>query len=309
MLKIKIKSGRRKTVKKDAYRIFIQGAVQGVGFRPFIYRLAKRMNLTGWVENTSTGIIIEVEAEDRDKVYEFVSKIYAEKPKTAHIEYLNVQPVEFKGYDDFTIRESREGSEKKVLVLPDLTVCSQCLEELFNPKDRRYLYPFINCTQCGPRFTIIKDVPYDRKNTTMAEFKMCSRCEKEYHNPESRRFHAQPNACWDCGPQLQLADKLGKIKLQGKEAVLEFKKREEYEKITFLKCTGDGIPRHGDEVMKEERIGVVSSGNYSPCLKKGIALAYINTKYREMGSIVTIRGRKEIEAEIIKGPFVKKGEC
>ncbi len=95
----------------------------------------------------------------------------------------------------------------------------------------------------------------------------------------------------------------------GKEAVLEFKKREEYEKITFLKCTGDGIPRHGDEVMKEERIGVVSSGNYSPCLKKGIALAYINTKYREMGSIVTIRGRKEIEAEIIKGPFVKKGEC
>jgi hydrogenase maturation protein HypF len=238
MLKLKIKSRKGKIVRKDTYRIFIQGAVQGVGFRPFIYRLAKRMNLTGWVENTSQGVVIEVEAENRDRVYEFISRIYEQKPKTAHIEYLNVQPVEYKGYEDFVIKESSESSEKKVLVLPDLTVCSQCLQELFNPKDRRYLYPFINCTQCGPRFTIIKDIPYDRYNTTMAEFQMCPKCEKEYHNPESRRFHAQPNACWDCGPQLQLLDNRGEIKSRGKDAIPEVIKLLKEGKIVALKSLG-----------------------------------------------------------------------
>jgi len=238
MIKLNIKSRRGKITTKDAYRIFIQGTVQGVGFRPFIYRLARRMHLTGWVENTSQGVIIEVEAENKDKIYEFISRIYEEKPKTAHIEYLNVQPIEFKGYEEFEIRESTVSADKKVLILPDLTVCSQCLEELFNPKDRRYLYPFINCTQCGPRFTIIKDVPYDRKNTTMAEFQMCSKCEKEYNDPESRRFHAQPNACWDCGPQLQLMDKTGNIKSQAPQAISEAVELLKQGNILALKSLG-----------------------------------------------------------------------
>ena len=238
MIKLNIKSRRGKITTKDAYRIFIQGAVQGVGFRPFIYRLARRMHLTGWVENTSQGVIIEVEAGNKDKIYEFISRIYEEKPKTAHIEYLNVQPVEFKGYEEFEIRKSTESVDKKVLILPDLTVCSQCLEELFNPKDRRYLYPFINCTQCGPRFTIIKDVPYDRKNTTMAEFQMCPKCEKEYNDPESRRFHAQPNACWNCGPQLQLMDKTGNIKSQAPQAISEAVELLKQGNILALKSLG-----------------------------------------------------------------------
>ncbi len=201
MLKIKPKKG--KVENDDAFGILIQGAVQGVGFRPFIFRLASRMNLKGWVSNDSRGVLINVEGE-KDKVYDFVSRIYEEKPPSAFIETIQVDEIEYFGYDGFEIKESVQEFEKMALVLPDIATCPDCLEELFNVKDRRYLYPFINCTQCGPRFTIIKDIPYDRKNSTMDVFSMCQRCEKEYSDSSNRRFHAQPNGCWECGPEIKL---------------------------------------------------------------------------------------------------------
>jgi hydrogenase maturation protein HypF len=215
-----MKKSKQLEKEKKRYRISINGAVQGVGFRPFIYRLAQRMNLLGWVSNNPQGVIIEVE-EEKEKVYQFISRIYEEKPPSATIENLQVEILDFFGYQNFEIRESQFGLEKKALILPDIATCPDCLEELFNPKNRRYLYPFINCTQCGPRFTIIKDIPYDRPNTTMNVFRMCERCEKEYNSPENRRFHAQPNACWECGPavRLQTSDDRCQKVADGKEAI------------------------------------------------------------------------------------------
>lgn len=220
MLRIKPKREKNRIKSCDAFRILIQGAVQGIGFRPFIYGLAQRMSLKGWVANTSEGVVIEVEG-DKEKIYDLVSRIYEEKPPQAEIENVCVEEIEYGGYEGFEIRESRIEFEKKVLLHPDIATCPNCLEELFNPKDRRYLYPFINCTQCGPRFTIITDIPYDRDKTTMQVFKMCPRCEKEYHEPVSRRFHAQPNACWECGPQVELrvTNYESEVTVVGKEAI------------------------------------------------------------------------------------------
>ncbi len=202
---LNIKSKKNKVKSKDAFKIVISGAVQGVGFRPFIYRLARRMNICGWVSNTSNGVFIQAES-DKDKIYDFISRIYEEKPPSALIESIQVDESEYAGFKEFEIKESSAGGAgKNVIILADIATCPDCLEELFNPKDRRYLYPFINCTQCGPRFTIIKDIPYDRKNTTMDEFSMCPRCGKEYSDPNTRRFHAQPDACWECGPKIVLS--------------------------------------------------------------------------------------------------------
>jgi len=204
MLNIKPKKGKVKS--KDAFEIVISGAVQGVGFRPFIYRLAGRMNICGWVSNTSSGVLIRAES-DKEKIYDFISRIYEGKPHSAVIESIQVEESEYSGIEGFEIKESSSGTAKNVVILADIATCPDCLEELFNPKDRRYLYPFINCTQCGPRFTIIKDVPYDRAGTTMDSFEMCDRCKKEYNDPNNRRFHAQPDACWECGPQIELRGK------------------------------------------------------------------------------------------------------
>lgn len=225
-----------KNLNKHFFRIKISGAVQGVGFRPFIYRLANGMRLTGWVSNTTQGVLIEV-AGERDKVYEFISRIYDEKPSCAVIESLKVEEIHPFESNTFEIRASKYDFEKEAFVLPELATCSDCIKELFNSKDRRYLYPFINCTQCGPRFTIIQDIPYDRKNTTMQEFEMCQRCLKEYHNPKTRRFHAQPNACWDCGPEVVLSEK-GKILYKGNDAIQMAAQFLKEEKIIAIKSLG-----------------------------------------------------------------------
>lgn len=181
-------------------RIRIFGIVQGVGFRPFIYRLARKYELNGWVLNTSSSVEIEIEGK-RENIESFISDIQANLPPIARIEKLEIEDSPLNDYKDFSIRESKEDLGYQ-LISPDIAVCKDCLRELFDPKDRRYRYPFINCTNCGPRFTIIKDIPYDRKNTTMAKFKMCNECKREYDDPMDRRFHAQPNACPVCGPKL-----------------------------------------------------------------------------------------------------------
>lgn len=181
-------------------KIRVYGVVQGVGFRPFVYRLAKRYELKGWVLNTSSSVEIEVEGEVKN-VERFISDLQSKSPPIARIEKIEIKDSPLNNYQDFFIKESKEELGYQ-LISPDIAVCKDCLRELFDPKDRRYRYPFINCTNCGPRFTIIKDIPYDRKNTTMAKFKMCQDCEEEYNDPLDRRFHAQPNACPVCGPKL-----------------------------------------------------------------------------------------------------------
>lgn len=183
-------------------RIKVYGVVQGVGFRPFVYRLAKKYELKGWVLNTSSSVEIEVEGEKKS-IENFISDIQTKLPPIAMIERIEIEDSPLNNYEAFSIRESREDLGYQ-LISPDIAVCKDCLKELFDPRDRRYRYPFINCTNCGPRFTIIKDIPYDRKNTTMARFKMCDECEREYNDPMDRRFHAQPNACPVCGPRLWL---------------------------------------------------------------------------------------------------------
>ncbi len=182
--------------------ILVQGIVQGVGFRPFVYGLAKKFGLCGWVLNDEQGVQIEVEGEE-GAIEGFLSGLNA-PPPLAMIEEVRTEDLPPLGYHDFEIRESERGAERFALISPDIATCRDCLRELFDPQDRRYRYPFINCTNCGPRFTIIRDIPYDRDKTTMAPFRMCEPCSREYHDPLNRRFHAQPNACPACGPQVRL---------------------------------------------------------------------------------------------------------
>jgi hydrogenase maturation protein HypF len=187
-------------------RVEIHGAVQGVGFRPFVYRLATELDLTGWVINDTQGVFIE--AEGPDEVLEaFLGRLRAEKPPRAIVQSVDAEWLERAGYDQFEIRHSDNRGAKTVLVLPDVATCPECLAEVLDPDDRRYRYPFTNCTNCGPRFSIIQALPYDRPNTTMRRFVMCPDCQAEYENPRDRRFHAQPNACPMCGPKLELYER------------------------------------------------------------------------------------------------------
>ena len=202
-------------------RIVVKGVVQGVGFRPFIYRLASEYGLSGWVLNSTEGVVIEAECPVfvLDK---FTNDITNKAPPRAVIEDIDISILPPIGHESFIIHLSKNTEDKFVLISPDISICSDCLRELFDPADRRYLYPFINCTNCGPRFTIIKDIPYDRPKTTMSVFELCPLCEHEYHDPGDRRFHAQPNACSHCGPGIWLTngDMSGKSIADGQKAII-----------------------------------------------------------------------------------------
>lgn len=179
--------------------IRVRGIVQGVGFRPFAYRLARRFALAGWVKNGAEGVEIHVEGSERD-VEAFAHAVVAEAPPAASIASTEVLDAPCESYAGFEIRESEPRTRPTVRISPDLATCDACLRELFDPADRRYRYPYINCTDCGPRYSIVTALPYDRPSTTMAEWPMCSDCAREYHDPMDRRFHAQPIACPACGP-------------------------------------------------------------------------------------------------------------
>ena len=192
-----------------AARIRVQGVVQGVGFRPFVYRLAREHNLNGWVRNTSGNVEILVEGHAAS-IDLFVNDLKTKAPPLARIESIKASSCAPQGFTDFEIHQSLSQEGKYQLVSPDIATCNECRQEIFDPDDRRYRYPFTNCTNCGPRFTIIEDIPYDRPKTTMRVFRMCPLCQREYDNPLNRRFHAQPNACPECGPQLSLVGRDGK---------------------------------------------------------------------------------------------------
>ena len=186
-------------------RAHVEGVVQGVGFRPFVHRLAREHTLAGWVRNDQRGVLLEVEGE-ADAVDRFMERLRGEAPPLAAVERVDAQQLRPSGEDRFSILPSAEGNEPDALIPADVAPCAACLRELLDPNDRRHRYPFINCTDCGPRFTIVRGVPYDRALTTMAGFEMCADCRAEYEDPASRRFHAQPNACAACGPTLRLID-------------------------------------------------------------------------------------------------------
>ena len=191
-------------------KVTVHGAVQGVGFRPFVYRLATQLHLSGWVLNSSQGVFIEVEGPV-NLLQTFLARLEREKPPLAIIQSLECSYLDAVGYGRFEIRYSEQAGQKTALILPDIAICADCLREIFDPANRRYRYPFTNCTNCGPRFSIIGELPYDRPNTSMRRFKQCPECEAEYHDPLDRRFHAQPNACSKCGPHLELWDGVGHV--------------------------------------------------------------------------------------------------
>jgi hydrogenase maturation protein HypF len=189
-------------------RVRITGIVQGVGFRPFIYRLAKEMGLKGYVRNDARGVTIEAEG-DKERLTDLLLRIENEKPDLSRIYSLQHSFLPKKDFNDFAIRESELEGDIRVSILPDIATCHECLEEIKSSSDRRFNYPFTNCTNCGPRLTIIEMLPYDRKNTSMKDFSMCPECEREYNDPSDRRFHAQPDACPECGPGVTLLDNKG----------------------------------------------------------------------------------------------------
>ena len=189
--------------------IEVQGLVQGVGFRPHVYRLATERSLAGQIRNTSTGVDIEIQGEAA-AVEDFLARLTGEAPPLVRITGLRLRDLPRGSHERFRIVESRRGEPVRTLISPDVAICADCLRELFDPRDRRYRYPFINCTNCGPRFTIVRDIPYDRAWTSMASFRMCPECQAEYDDPADRRFHAQPNACWACGPRVELWDAGGR---------------------------------------------------------------------------------------------------
>ncbi len=192
-------------------KIDITGIVQGVGFRPFVHNLAQRLALNGSVSNTSEGVRVDLQGSV-EAIDEFKRSLVTASPPLAKPTIVSVDNLELdRDVNTFVIRDSSVGQKKKMSVTPDAATCQDCLKELFDPSDRRWKYPFINCTNCGPRYTIINDIPYDRPNTTMRDFVMCDQCRKEYSDPCDRRFHAQPIACADCGPQIQLLDSNGNL--------------------------------------------------------------------------------------------------
>ena len=248
---------------RERLKVIVRGAVQGVGFRPFVYRLASELKLKGWVSNSSQGVFAELEGP-RTALDEFSIRLRKEKPPRAIIQSLESSFLDAIGYSGFEIRESETAGDKSALILPDIATCVDCLREVFDLTNRRFRYPFTNCTNCGPRFSIIEALPYDRANTSMKKFMMCADCEREYHDPLDRRFHAQPNACLRCGPRLQLWDKNGRTLSEKDDALRRATDAIRSGKIVALKgiggfqlivdaCNGAAVVRLRERKHREEK--------------------------------------------------------
>ncbi|RMF50605.1 MAG: carbamoyltransferase HypF [Chloroflexota bacterium] len=222
---------------RQRLRLTLSGVVQGVGFRPFIYRLARSLALGGWIVNAPHGVIVEIEGAP-EALQAFLARLPDEKPAHALITALDQREIPPCGELTFEIRHSQLEGEKTALILPDLATCADCLRELFDPSDRRYRYPFINCTHCGPRYSVILSLPYDRPNTTMRAFALCPACRAEYDDPLDRRFHAQPTACPHCGPQLAAWSARGKVLAEREEALQLAEKALRDGQIVALKGLG-----------------------------------------------------------------------
>ena len=218
-------------------KVAIRGAVQGVGFRPFVFRLAEELKLTGWVNNSPQGVFIEAEGS-RGELQKFLLRLESEKPPRSSIQSLEPLWLDAVGFNKFEIRPSDDSGDKSAFILPDIATCPDCLREILDPANRRFRYPFTNCTNCGPRFSLIESLPYDRAGTSMKKFAMCPACQAEYDDPRDRRFHAQPNACPVCGPQLELWSAAGENIFGGNEALFAAAQMIRRGKIVAVKGVG-----------------------------------------------------------------------
>jgi hydrogenase maturation protein HypF len=206
------------TIERVRSRILVRGAVQGAGFRPFVHCQATALGRSGWVINSSQGVVAEAEG-DPERIAKLVRNIREGPPANSTVDFVEACAITVRWDDGFEIRASDPTGACNAQVLPDFAICTDCLAELFDPSDRRYRYPFINCTHCGPRYSIIEDIPYDRVRTSMRWFSMCPACRAEYDNPADRRFHAEPNACADCGPHIALWNPSGATLCQKDDAL------------------------------------------------------------------------------------------
>ena len=271
-------------------RIHITGIVQGVGFRPFVYGLAARLALNGWVRNTSAGVDIEVDGPQGD-LEAFLNALRTEAPPLSRIDSFQVDWIPTNGFSTFEIVHSEGKSGDFIPISPDVSICPDCLEELFDPGDRRYRYPFINCTNCGPRFTIIKDIPYDRPKTTMGIFEMCAACASEYDDPLDRRFHAQPVACPDCGPHvwLETKDGLSGVDFQQSEAIRETRRLLAQGEIIAIKGLGgfhlacDAANSRAVEELRRRKLRVDKPfALMMPDLESVLQHCYLNQSERDL---------------------------
>jgi hydrogenase maturation protein HypF len=249
-------------------RISVRGVVQGVGFRPFVYRLAQEYNLKGWVRNTSGNVEIEVEGNE-EALENFLGDLQTKAPPMARIETVEATFHPQKGYTEFKIGESLSREGQYQLVSPDIATCNECKKEIFSPTDRRFRYPFTNCTNCGPRFTIIEDIPYDRPKTTMHKFEMCPQCQREYADPLNRRFHAQPNACPKCGPSLKLVDGDG-TPVEGSDVIKAASQLLKEGKILAIK--GLGGFHLACDATSEAAINILRARKRRPCKPLAVML-------------------------------------
>jgi len=250
-------------------RVAVRGVVQGVGFRPFVHRLAHLHNLKGWVRNTSGSVEIEVEG-DEESLDNFLIDLKAKAPPMARIESVEAAFYPPNGYAEFQILKSLSQEGKRQLVSPDIATCEDCKQEIFCPTDRRFHYPFTNCTNCGPRFTIIEDIPYDRPKTTMRQFKMCPECQREYDDPLDRRFHTQPNACPQCGPSLELVNSSGNP-VEGDDVIKAAGKLLKAGKILALK--GLGGFQLACDATDEEAVNLLRSRKRRPSKPLAVMVA------------------------------------
>jgi hydrogenase maturation protein HypF len=240
---------------KTRLSIDVKGAIQGVGFRPFVHRLANELNLKGYVLNSPGGVQIEIEGE-QSTLEIFLSRLHNDKPHLAIITSCEFSFLDPLGLLKFEIRESSQNGETQTLIMPDISICDDCLKELFDSSNRRYLYPFINCTNCGPRFSIIEKLPYDRPNTSMKIFEMCDDCRREYENISDRRYHAQPIACAKCGPHVELWNATGKVIASHNEAIVQVCERIRSGDIIAVKGLGGFqliVNSNNDDAVKRLR--------------------------------------------------------
>ena len=260
----------------EAVKLTITGVVQGVGFRPFVYREACSHQVTGWVLNTVEGVIVHAEGES-DNIDAFILALSEQAPAAAQVKKITIKEVPLEGHDHFEIHFSEDEEPRTTtLVSPDLATCDACVGELFDPANRRYHYPFINCTNCGPRFTIMRGLPYDRAQTSMAPFTMCKDCEQEYHDPADRRFHAQPDACFVCGPHLGWA--LSDLKTPLTQDDLSW---------AYDRQTSDSFIAEAAQLLREGKIVAV----------KGLGGYHLACDAQNPSAIATLRQRKRREGK------------
>ncbi len=275
-------------MRKKTLEIHIKGRVQGVGFRPFINRLAEKFNIKGEVANTDYGVFLKITG-DISHLEKFINAIKNEKPPLAIIEKINIKETEYKEYPAFEIIKSFKTGKLELEVLPDVAICNECIKEIFDPSNRRYFYFSTTCINCGPRFTIIESLPYDRENTVFNQFKMCKKCENEYNNIKDRRYHSQPNCCPECGPQIFLYDKNKNLIVKGKDVYKKAGELIETGKIIAVKGIGGYhlvCNALNNQVVKELRRRKKRSNKPFAVMMKDIEMAekyvFLNEKEKEI---------------------------